>query len=396
MREIILGAAHQAPIPPKHLTIALQTMKTLIDKNSLPINVAVVGYGMAGKVFHAPLVHGVTGLKLHTIVSSKPETVLADWPEVVVRPTLDDALADPDIHLVVIATSNTSHHPLAKAALLAGKHVVVDKPCTVTLAETEDLLKVAQQTGCMLTVFQNRRWDADFLTLKEVLASGQLGRIVHLESHFDRFRPDVPNRWRDQDLPGSGLWHDLGAHVVDQALQLFGVPDDLMVDLACQRDGAVVHDYFHAVLRFDSTHPGLRVVLHAGALVGRPAPRFAVHGTQGSFLKFGLDVQEDALKAGGRPQLDKLGNWGRDPRVGVLVLPLASGQEGNGAADVPAPDLAGNYLQLYAQVRDHLRGAGHVPVTPTQIRQVMALLERGIQSARTGAFVPTADLRRAD
>ncbi|MFM1908246.1 MAG: hypothetical protein RLZZ591_1923 [Pseudomonadota bacterium] len=370
-------------------------MKTLIDNNASPINVAVVGYGMAGKVFHAPLINGVPGLKLHTIVSSKPTTVLSDWPEVVVRPTLEDALADPNIHLVVIATSNTSHHPLAKAALLAGKHVVVDKPCTVTLAETEDLLALAQHTGRMLTVFQNRRWDADFLTLKEVLASGQLGRIVHLESHFDRFRPEVPNRWRDQDLPGSGLWHDLGAHVVDQAVQLFGVPDDLLVDLACQRDSAVVHDYFHAVLRYVTTYPGLRVVLHAGALVGRPAHRFAVHGTKGSFLKSGLDVQEDALKAGARPQLDNLGNWGQDPRVGVLVLPPAAGQQGSVAADVPAPDVPGNYLQLYAQVRDHLRGAGPAPVTPAQIHQVMALLERGIQSAKQGEFVATADLRNA-
>ena len=363
-------------------------MKTLIDSTAPIINVAVVGYGMAGKVFHTPLIHGVPGLNLHTVVSSKPQAVLDDWPEVMVRPTIAEALADPDVHLVVIATSNTSHHALAKSALLAGKHVVVDKPCTVTLAETEDLLAVAQQTGCMLTVFQNRRWDADFLTLKGVLASGELGRIVHLESHFDRYRPEVPNRWRDQNLPGSGLWHDLGAHLVDQALQLFGVPDDLMVDLACQRDGAVVHDYFHAVLRYNGPHPGLRVVLHAGALVGRPAPRFAVHGTHGSFQKMGLDVQEDALKTGARPQLDALGEWGRDPRPGQMTLYATEG-----ASEVIAPEVPGNYLQLYAQVRDYLRGSGPVPVTTAQIRQVMAMLERGEQSARESRFVATSDLR---
>ncbi|MFM2036299.1 MAG: hypothetical protein RL459_1564, partial [Pseudomonadota bacterium] len=361
-------------------------MKTLIDSNTPIINVAVVGYGMAGKVFHTPLIHGVPGLNLHTVVSTKPEVVLADWPEVCVRPNIDEVLADPDLHLVVIATSNTSHHPLAKAALLAGKHVVVDKPCTVTLAETEDLLAVAQQTGRMLTVFQNRRWDSDFLTLKGVLASGELGRIVHLESHFDRYRPEVPNRWRDQNLPGSGLWHDLGAHVVDQALQLFGVPDSLLLDMACQREGAVVHDYFHAVLRYESSHPGLRVVLHAGALVGRSAPRFTVHGTRGSFQKMGLDVQEDALKKGSRPKVDALGDWGRDPRPGQMTVYTA-----DGARELTAPEVPGNYLQMYVQVRDHLRGLGPVPVTPTQVRQVMAMLERGIQSAREGVFVATSD-----
>jgi predicted dehydrogenase len=354
-----------------------------------PIRVAVIGYGLAGRVFHAPLIAGVPGLKLACICSSKPEVVLADWPDVRVVPTPEAAFADPDIDLVVIATSNTSHHPLARAALLAGKHVVVDKPCTVTLAETEDLLAVAAQQQRVLTVYQNRRFDGDFLLLQQVLAGGQLGRITHFESHFDRFRHVVPGKWREQDIPGSDLWLDLGAHLVDQALQLFGVPDDLSLDVARQRENTQTNDYFHAQLRYESVHPGLRVVLHASSCVTTSGPRFAVHGTGGSFTKFGLDPQEDALKAGGRPQLELLGNWGFDRLPGQLTRHLDGEEVGE-----TTPDVAGNYLLYYAGLRDYLSGAtGSAPVTPRQVFQVMAMLGRGEQSAASGSFVATADLR---
>lgn len=355
--------------------------------SSSPVRVALVGYGNAGRIFHAPLVSGVPGLVLRCIVSSRPEAVARDWPAVPVVATPPQAFADPDIDLVVIATSNQSHHPLAKEALLAGKHVLVDKPFTVTLAQAEDLLAVARAQDRVLTVFQNRRWDADFLALRQVLASGQLGRIVHFESHFDRYRPDVPNRWRDEDLPGSGLWFDLGAHLVDQALQLFGCPDDLHLDLAQQRDGARTNDWFHAQLRYGSRDPALRVILHGSALVPALGPRFAMHGMLGSFVKYGLDPQEDALKAGGRPQWEALGHWGRDPLGGEVVRHV----DGQPRAE-PAPDPAGNYLAFYAQLLAHLRGQGPVPVSAAEAHQVMALLGRGETSARLGHRVDTADL----
>jgi predicted dehydrogenase len=351
-----------------------------------PICVALVGYGMAGRVFHAPLISGVPGLVLNTIVSSKPQEVLADWPQVHVAATPAEAFANPDIDLVVIATGNESHHPLARQALLAGKHVVVDKPCAVNVEQTRDLLRVANEQGKVLTVFQNRRWDADFLVLRQAIDSGQLGRIVQFESHFDRYRPTVPNRWREQDLPGSGLWFDLGAHLVDQAVQLFGAPDDLMVDVANQREGAVVNDYFHAQLRYPSRHPGLRVLLHASALVPAVGPRFVVHGTKGSFVKYGLDVQEDALKAGARPHLDKpdaMAMWGKDPQVGTLTIHREAWTQTSAAPDVP-----GNYLAYYAQLRDHLTGQADAPaVTAKQVLQDMQLLELGRQSVVEGRFV---------
>ena len=352
-----------------------------------PIQVAVIGYGLAGKAFHAPVIAGVPGLQLACICTSKPDGVHADWPQVRTVPTPQDVWRDNSIDLVIIASPTNTHHALAKAALLAGKHVVIDKPCTVTLAETQDLLATAKQQQRTLTVFQNRRFDADFLALKQVLASGQLGRIVHFESHFDRYRTVTPTKWREQDIPGSDLWLDLGAHLVDQALQLFGVPDDLQLDLARQRDNTQTNDYFHAQLRYPAAHPGMRVVLHASSCVTTSGPRFAVHGTLGSFTKYGLDVQEDALKAGAHPQLGSLGNWGRDPLVGSLELQTQSGPITQAAPDVP-----GNYLQYYAQLRDHLQGNGPAPVTPEQVHQVMAMLSRGEQSAREGRFVATADL----
>lgn len=348
------------------------------------IRVALVGYGSAGSIFHAPLISAVPGLQLVAVGSSKPQAVLSDWPQVRVLPTPQSVFDDPEVDLVVIATGNESHYPLARQALLAGKHVVVDKPCTVTLAQTTELLQTAQAQGKVLTVFQNRRYDADFLALRQVLASGQLGRIVHFESHFDRYRPLVPDRWREQDLPGSGLWFDLGSHLVDQALQLFGMPQDILLDTAMQRDKALVNDYFHASLRYPHTHPGLRVLLHASTLVPAVGPRFVVHGTRGSFVKCGLDVQEAALKAGARPQWDALQDWGHDDQAGTLTVYHDAWTQ-----TCAAPNPPGNYLQFYAELRDFLRGQrATAPVTPTEVEQAMQLLTLGEQSAREGRFLP--------
>lgn len=354
-----------------------------------PLQVALIGYGNAGRILHAPLISGVPGLQLACICSSKPEAVHADWPLVRVVPTPEAVFADPGIDVVVVATSNTSHHAMAKAALQAGKHVVVDKPCCVTLAETDDLLATAQAENRMLTVFQNRRFDSDFLALQQVLASGQLGRVVQIESHFDRYRPTVPARWREQSLPGSGLWFDLGPHLVDQALALWGVPDALCLDLACLRDGAQVNDWFHAVLRYDTRHAGSRVILHASTLVAELGPRWAVHGTQGSFTKFGLDTQEDALKAGRRPRMDALHDWGQDPQAGeVLRFDTIAGVASPVSVRRAAPNPCGNYLAYYAQLRDHLCGLTlEPPVTARDVRAVMQLLTLGEQSAAQGRVV---------
>lgn len=354
-----------------------------------PLQVALIGYGGAGRIFHAPLMAGVPGLQLACIVTRQHEAVQRDWPGVPCVASVIATLADPTIDLVVIATPNDSHFELARDALLAGKHVVVDKPCTVTLAETESLLALAQQQGRVLTVFQNRRFDSDFLALQQVVTSGQLGRVVQVNSNFDRYRPAVPQRWREQNLPGSGLWFDLGPHLVDQALVLFGQPDALLLEQAKVRDGVQVDDWFHAVLRYDTPQGGLRVILHASTLVAEPEPRWSVHGTQGSFTKFGLDPQEDALKAGQRPQLAALDAWGQDPQPGQLLhMANMAGVAAPVSVRCAAPQPAGNYQAYYAQLRDHLWGLAPAPgVTPAQVHAVMQLLTLGAQSAVSGCFM---------
>lgn len=360
------------------------------DSLSQPtLQVALIGYGSAGRIFHAPLIAGVPGLQLACIVTRQRDQVARDWPAARCVGSVQDALADPAIDLVVIATPNDSHFALAQAALQADKHVVLDKPCTVTLEQTERLLALARARGRVLTVFQNRRFDSDFLALQQLVQRQALGRVVQVDSHFDRFRPSVPVRWREQALPGSGLWFDLGPHLLDQALQLWGQPDAIALDLACLREGAVVNDWFHALLRYDSRHAGLRVILHASTLVAQAGPRWSVHGTQGSFTKFGLDAQEDALKAGQRPQWADLSSWGQDPQPGeVLRMTTIPGVVTPVWMRTAAPAPAGNYLAFYVQLRDHLWGVRpQPPVTASEVHAVMQLLTLGAQSAAGAGWV---------
>lgn len=347
---------------------------------TLPISVGIVGYGYASKTFHAPLIRSVPGLHLAAIASSDPSKVRADLPGLPVEPDATALLARPDIDLVVIPTPNATHFPLARAALLAGKHVVVDKPFTVTLQEAQTLDALAQSKGRLLSVFHNRRWDADFLTLQSLLASGELGPVVHFESHFDRYRPEVRQRWREQADAGGGLWYDLGAHLLDQTLQLLGRPDALALDQAQQRTGAQATDWFHAVLHYGQA----RAILHASALVPVPAARFTVHGARGSLIKYGLDAQEDALKAGRMPGD---ANWGHDPVPAEVTL-----WQGDASHTRRQPCLPGNYAAYYAAVRDAVRGLGPNPVSAQQAMDVMGLIELGLQSAREGRVlaVPAA------
>ncbi len=335
-----------------------------------PLNVALVGYGFVGKVFHAPLIASTPGLALHTVVSSKPDAVHTDVPHVRVAASLDEALADPVIDLVVIATPNTLHASQAHAALAAGKHVVVDKPFTVTLAEAMDVLAHGVRAQRVVSVFQNRRYDSDFQTVRALLADGAVGEVLEFTSHFDRFRPEVRDRWREQPGPGSGLWADLGPHLLDQALVLFGPPIGISADIAIQRAASRTDDWFQVVLRY----PRLRVILHASAMIAAGEPRFAVHGTRGSIVTHHLDSQEDALKVG---RIPGTAGWGEP------VAPVQVTQAGaDGTTDTrPVPSVPGDYRQYYAAVRDAIRGTGPNPVTADEALLVMQLLELGRRSA---------------
>ena len=340
------------------------------------LRIGIVGYGFSTVTFHAPLILNVPGLELVAISSRDPAKVHASLPQVETCNTPEALFARPDIDLVVIPTPNETHYPLAVKALNAGKHVVVDKPFTLDVAEASDLITRARQAGLLLSVFHNRRWDADFLTIRQILASGGLGRLTHFESHFDRYRPEVPNRWRDSGDRGSGLWYDLGAHLLDQTLCLFGLPQTISLDLARQRDGARADDWFHAILQYDS----LRVVLHASALVADVGPRFVLHGTQGSFTKYGLDPQEEALKAGVKPGST---GWGHDPLPGVLTLRGEGGLIRKNYEGVP-----GDYPHYYAGLRDAVLQGQPNPVPATEALQVMRLMELGRAGASEGRVMP--------
>ena len=310
------------------------------------------------------------GQTLASVSSSDAAKVHADWPSVPVVSEPKHLFNDPNIDLIVIPTPNDTHFPLAKAALKAGKHVVVDKPFTVTLSQARELDALAKSLGRLLSVFHNRRWDSDFLTVKRLLSEGSLGEILFFESHFDRFRPQVRNRWREQAGPGSGIWYDLAPHLLDQAVNLFGLPVSMTVDLAQLRPGAQTTDYFHAVL----SYPQRRIVLHGTMVAAAESARYIIHGTRGSYVKFGLDPQEDRLKSGERlPQED----WGYDMRDGVVTR-----VEGEELVEETLLTIPGNYPAYYAGIRDALNGTGENPVPASQAIQIMELIELGIESAK--------------
>ena len=327
------------------------------------IRVGLIGYGYASKTFHAPLIAGTAGMELVAISSSDEAKVKADWPTVSVVSEPKHLFNDPQIDLIVIPTPNDTHFPLAKAALEAGKHVVA-------LSQARELDALARSLGRVLSVFHNRRWDSDFLTLKALLADGTLGEVAYFESHFDRYRPQVRNRWREQGGPGSGIWYDLAPHLLDQAVNLFGLPVSMTVDLAQLRPGAQSTYYFHAVL----SYPQRRVILHGTLLAAAESARYIVHGSRGSYVKYGLDPQEECLKSGARlPQAD----WGYDMRDGVLTR--VDGEERQEENWLTLP---GNYPAYYAAIRDALNGVGENPVPASQAIRIMELIELGIESAK--------------
>lgn len=336
------------------------------------LNLALIGYGYVGRVFHAPLIEATEGLRLHSIVSRQADAGTAH-PQARVEADRARVFADPAIDAVVIATPNDTHAPIAMEALAAGKHVLVDKPFTVDLAQARTVMSAAVDAGRICSVFQNRRWDADFLTVQQLLRDDVLGAIAEFHSHFDRHRPQVRDRWRESHAPGAGLWFDLGPHLLDQALQLFGRPQAIGADLLPQRQGARSDDYFHVVLHY----PRMRAHLHAGTLVADGARRFAVHGVRGSFVKDGLDTQEAMLRDGLRPGVP---GWGEDAGEAWLTLAADDGVlRRERVAMVP-----GDYRRCYAAFRDAIHGTGAPPATTTQALEVMALLELAAEASARG------------
>ncbi len=334
------------------------------------LNVALIGYGYAGKIFHAPLINSVAGLHLSAVCSSNAEKVRADFPSIEVLAAADDLFTQAAIDVVVIATPNATHFDLARRALIAGKHVVVDKPFTITAAQARELTALAEQKALVLSLFHNRRWDADFLTLRALIASGRLGALKSVASRFDRYRPEVRLRWREQTGEGSGLWYDLGPHLLDQALQLFGRPMAIKASFSIERDNAQVIDLFEVFLRYEN----VKVSLGASMLAANETPRFVLTGSAGHYTKYGLDTQEEALKRGELPGGEQ---WGHDPRDGELRI-----KQENSSGNLPT--LTGDYRCFYTQFRDAVLLKTANPVLPEDAVLVMELIELANESAVRG------------
>jgi predicted dehydrogenase len=331
------------------------------------LNVGLVGWGFAGKVFHAPVIRAVEGLRLTTIVQ-RSGAGDPRYPDVEFVRSVDEMLARP-IDLVVVGTPNTSHHPIAKQSLLAGRHVVVDKPFTVTVGEAEELVRLAKEKRRVLSVYQERRYTGDCVTVQKVVSDGLLGRIVTFEHHFDRFRPELkPGAWREQRLPGSGVWYDLGPHLLDYALLVFGIPEAIGADIRIERDGAVVDDAFDVTLHY----PRMRAVLRGSMLASGSAPTFVLHGTKGSFIKYGQDPQEGALKAGQTPGGQ---DWDREPPELYGTLTTVEGTR-------VVPTVPSTFTRYYENVRDAILGTVPLAVTPEWALDVMRGLVLAVTSSQ--------------
>jgi predicted dehydrogenase len=340
------------------------------------LKTGLMGYGFAGATFHAPVIDNCGRASVAAIATGQPDKARADYPQAAIVPDLDALLALTDIECVVIATPNDTHFDLARRVLEAGKHVVVDKPVTLTAADARTLADLARQKNLVFAPFHNRRWDGDFLTVRDLLAGGELGRITHYESHFDRFRPHIRQRWREDATRGGGLLFDLGPHLIDQALTLFGVPQTVNATVKTHRDEGSAPDYVHLQLGY-AEH---EVVLHASALAAIAPPRFAIHGTRGSYVKHGLDTQEDQLKAGLRPGHVEFGA-GNEP--GVLHL-----LDGDQEVERPLPTRDGAYADFYRSLAATIHDGVPFPVSAEDAVDVMTIIELASQSAEEGRRLP--------
>jgi predicted dehydrogenase len=330
------------------------------------IGVGLIGYGLAGRAFHAPYVQATPGMTLRAVVSRDPAKVHADLPDIAVAPDVATLLARDDLDLIVVASPDELHAEHALAALASGRHVLIDKPFATTLADARRIAAEGEARGRIVTIFQNRRWDADFRTLQRLIADGTLGDIVELESRFDRFRPTPAPVWKEARV--GGPWLDLGPHLVDQALVLFGKPLAVSADLATLRPGGPAADYVHATLRY-ATH---RVHLHASKLVAAHGLRFAAHGTKGSWTKQGTDVQEAKTVAGQAPSG---ADWGLDPVPGQLTLP------DEGPEPRAISNEVGDYRLFWQALAAAIRGEGANPVPASDGIAVMEVLDAGLRSA---------------
>ncbi len=335
------------------------------------IKTGIIGYGYSAQTFHLPLIKGASkDFQLVALSTSKADLARKNHSDISIYSTAQALIQSSEAELVVITTPNDVHYSLAKECLQNGKHVILEKPMTSDSAQAEKLLTLANTKGLTLSIFHNRRWDGDFLTVKHLIQSGSLGDIRFFESHFDRFRPTVRERWREQPGPGAGIWFDLGSHLLDQALVLFGMPEAVTARCLPLRAGSEATDYFHVLLHYASCE----VILHASPFSAGPNLRFQLQGSKGSFIKYGLDPQEQQLKNGMIPStsLPDSGPYGipygieAPEHFGVLYT------ESNRETIQTEP---GCYPLFYTAIAASINNGIAPPVSTKEAIQVMKLIE---------------------
>ncbi len=336
-----------------------------------PITTALCAYGMSGSVFHGPLLTSHPGFTISKVWERNHKRVHAYFPNISSVSTYEQILDDDSIELVIVNTPEHTHFEFALQALDAGKHVIVEKAFTITYHDARELIRIANEKNLVLSVFQNRRWDSDFLTVQQIIDQGILGRIVSYEAHYDRYRNFIQQgTWKETIGPGKGVVYNLGSHLIDQTLVLFGMPEEIIAKINIQRDGGMVEDQFEFLLGYRN----LSVTLKVSYLVREPGPKYMLHGTNGSFLKYGMDVQEEALKAGVTPGTNQ---WGMEPKEywGLLNTTL-EGLHFHGKVE----SLHGNYLSYYDNIFEVIRNGAELAVTAEQAARVIQVIESAYES----------------
>lgn len=344
-----------------------------------PIITGLISFGKASRIFHGPVITSIPDLKLAKVVERHREESRKHYPWVEIVRDTTALLEDNDISLVVITTPNDTHYELARQCLLAGKHVVVDKPFTTTSQHARELIELARKQNRIISVFQSRRWDGDFQTVRKLMESNYLGRVVEFESRYDRFRNRRrPGAWREKPGEGSGVFFDLAPHLIDQILVLFGPPGAITADIRVQRDDAETDDHFDVILHYDR----LKVTMRGGMLVRVRTPRFLINGMQGSFVKYGMDPQEEALIAGRTPGEP---GWGVEPEDHWGTI----NTERDGLHIVGRVETeAGNYAGYYRNLAAAIRGEAESDVTPEQMIRTIRIIELAFQSNEEGRTIP--------
>ena len=348
------------------------------------IKSAVLSFGMSGQVFHAPFLTTNPGFEFYGVWERSKDIAAHKYPGVTTFRNLEDLLADENIELVIVNTPNAAHYEHAKASLKAGKHVIVEKPFVVTVTEADELIALASEKKLLLSVYQNRRYDSDYKAIREIVAKGLLGKIVEAEFHFDRYKEVLsPKVHKELPGPGTGALYDLGSHIIDQALQLFGWPQSVFGDVRIVREISSVDDYFEVLLYY----PELRVRLHCSYLVREALPAYILHGTKGSYIKPKTDVQETELQEGKLPVGE---HWGAEP-VGLQGL-LHTEIDGK-IVRQETPSFQGNYQEYFDAIYAAIRHGEQSPVTAQQGRAVIAIIQAAMRSSAERQLIDVADNR---